>query len=175
MLKTLKKLIGRFLALILILLFIGLLIPLNVQMPVIGASNADFNHESFWYYPWGKSGTHKGVDIFAQKGTPVKSATTGLVVYTGQNDMGGNIVLVLSAKWRLHYYAHLDEVKTSRFSWVTQDDSIGTVGTSGNAAGKAPHLHYTMATFIPHFWRWDDSPQGWKKMFYDNPIPQILQ
>lgn len=175
MLKTLKRLIGRLLALILIILTIGLLIPQNIQMPVTGAGNSDFNHQSFWFYPWGKSGTHKGVDIFAKKGTAVKSATSGLVVFKGQNEMGGNIVLVLGPKWRFHYYAHLDEVKTSRFNWVNHSDVIGTVGDSGNAKGKPPHLHYTIATFLPHFWHWTNGPQGWKKMFYLNPIPHIKE
>ncbi len=175
MLKKLKRFIGRLLLFLLTILIIGLLIPENIQMPVSGAGNSDFNHQSFWFHPWGKSGTHKGVDIFAKKGTPIKSATTGLVLYSGQNEMGGNIALVLGPKWRFHYYAHLEEVEVERFDWVTQNDQIGTVGDSGNAKGKPPHLHYTIATFLPYFWRWDSSPQGWKKMFYLNPIPYIRE
>lgn len=173
MLKTLKRLTKAFLWFLLIILIIGLIIPQNIQMPVTGAGNADFNHQSFWFYPWGRSGTHKGVDIFAKKGTTIKSATSGLVVYSGQNEMGGNIALVLGPKWRFHYYAHMQDVEVKRFDWLTKDDNIGTVGDSGNAKGKPAHLHYTIATFLPHFWRYDNSPQGWKKMFYMNPIPYI--
>ncbi len=173
MLKTLKKLIRRLLWFLLIVLTTGLLIPQRIQMPLSGAGNSDFNHQSFWYYPWGRSGTHKGVDIFAKKGTPIKSATSGLVVFSGQNEMGGNIAVVLGPKWRFHYYAHMREVTASRFDWVTKSDNIGTVGDSGNAKGKPPHLHYTISTFLPHFWLWDGSPQGWKKMFFINPIPYI--
>lgn len=175
MLKTLKRLFRRFLLCVLAILIIGLLIPQNIQMPVSGADNSDFNHESFWFHPWGRSGTHKGVDIFANKGTPIKSATSGLVLYSGQNEMGGNIALVLGPKWRFHYYAHLQDTEVNRFDWITQNDQIGTVGDSGNAKGKPPHLHYTIATFLPHFWRWDNDPQGWKKMFYLNPIPYIRE
>lgn len=173
MLKTLKNFIRRLLWLLVIVLIIGLIIPQNIQMPVTGAGNADFNHQSFWFYPWGKSGTHKGVDIFAKKGTIIKSATTGLVLYSGQNEMGGNIALVLGPKWRFHYYAHMQDVEVKHFDWLTKNDNIGTVGDSGNAKGKPAHLHYTIATFLPHFWRYDNSPQGWKKMFYMNPIPSI--
>ena len=50
---------------------------------------------------------------------------------------------------------------------------IGKVGSSGNAAGKSPHLHYSIITPIPYFWRIDTSKQCWKKMFYLNPIDYI--
>jgi peptidoglycan LD-endopeptidase LytH len=142
-------------------------------MPVEGATEGDYNKKSFWFYPWGKSGTHKGVDIFAGEGTNVLAATGGLVLYTGEIKMGGNVVLILGPKWRLHYYAHLKEIKTSTFSWASKEDVIGTVGTTGNAKGKPPHLHYTIATPIPYPWRIDSAPQGWKKMFYLNPIDYL--
>ncbi|MCB9262035.1 MAG: M23 family metallopeptidase [Flavobacteriales bacterium] len=139
-------------------------------MPVEGATAKDYHSQSFWYYPWGKSVTHKGVDIFAKKGTNVHSATKGFVVYCGQVGLGGNMVLILGPKWRVHYYAHLNEIKTTSFRYVNQQSVIGTVGNSGNAVSKSPHLHYTISTPIPYIWRKDNSVQGWKKMFYLNPI-----
>ena len=152
------------------ILGVGLLYPQNFSMPVDGATKNSYNLKSFWYFPWGRSGTHKGVDIFARKGTAVRSTTNGLVLYTGQLKQGGNIVLVLGPKWRLHYYAHLQEITTSNFSLIANGRQVGTVGTSGNAAGKQPHLHYSLTTLIPYFWQIDAGQQGWKKMFYLNPI-----
>lgn len=153
------------------IIFLGFLIPQQLQMPVVGASNADYHPKSFWYYPWGRSVTHKGVDIFAQKGTPIKSATNGIVISTGNLSVGGNYVLILGPKWRLHYYAHLNDIKTDKFSIVSKKNIIGTVGNSGNAKGKAPHLHYAIFTPFPYFWKLDlKAKQGWKKMFYLNPI-----
>jgi len=142
-------------------------------MPVKGASANSYNASSFWYYPWGKSVTHKGVDIFAKEGTGVTSSVSGLVLYTGQISMGGNIVVILGPKWRIHYYAHLKEIKASTFSWASKDEVIGSVGTSGNAKGKPPHLHYSIVTLIPYPWRIDSDHQGWKKMFYLNPIDYL--
>ena len=159
--------------LLLLLIGIGLLYPQYYSMPVEGASQSSYHPKSFWYYPWGTSGTHKGVDIFSKQGTPVRSATSGLVLYTGQLKLGGNIVLVLGPKWRLHYYAHLNEITTSNFSLVGGGEQLGTVGTTGNAAGKPPHLHYAVVTPIPYFWRMDEDKQGWKKMFYLNPIEYL--
>lgn len=168
-------LIKKTILMILITLTIGFLIPEQFKMPVTGASENSYNQESFWYYPWGKSVTHKGVDIFAKTGTRVVSSTIGLVLFCGNMGRGGKVVIVLGPKWRLHYYAHLNEIKTSKFSLVNHDKTIGTVGTTGNAAGKSPHLHYSIATLIPYLWRIDGSPQGWKKMFYLNPIDKLRQ
>ncbi len=157
--------------LFLILLFIlGFFIPQNIEIPVMGANSSSYNSKSFWAYPWGHSVTHKGVDIFAKKGTSVIPATSGLVLLAGEVPIGGNFVLILSAKWRVHYYAHLNEIKTSAFSFVNKKTIIGTVGNTGNAKGKPCHLHYSIFTPVPYVWRADKSVQGWKKMFYLNPI-----
>ncbi len=157
----------------LFILLIGLLLPQSFQMPVEGASHRDYNRNSFWYFPWGKSITHKGVDIFAKAGTTVRSSTKGIVLYCGENKMGGNTVWVLGPKWRLHYYAHLQSINTHTFALVNATVKIGTVGSSGNAVGKAPHLHYSILTPIPYPWRIDEDIQGWKKMFYLNPIDYL--
>ena len=164
--KTRKKILIGLLAIVII----GLLIPQNLQMPVKGASQSDYNSESFWYYPWGKSITHKGVDVFAKKGTDIKASTIGIVLYAGKIPVGGNIIVILGPKWRLHYYAHLHELKSSTLSLVNKNTSIGTVGSTGNAAGKSPHLHYSIMTVLPYVWRMDSDRQGWMKMFYLNPI-----
>lgn len=153
----------------------GLLLPQNLSMPVEGADRHSYNTESFWYYPWGRSVTHKGVDIFAKEGADIHASVKGLVVYTGQLEMGGNVVVVLGPKWRLHYYAHLKGIRTKTLSWVSKHTVIGSVGTSGNAQGKAPHLHYSILTLFPYPWRIDGSKQGWKKMFYLNPIDYLKQ
>ncbi|GAO44609.1 M23 family metallopeptidase [Flavihumibacter petaseus] len=156
-----------------IVLLLGYLLPERFDMPVEHAGLKSYDQQSFWYYPWGESGTHKGVDIFAKKGTRVNAATSGLVLYTGNIRLGGNVVLVLGPHWKFHYYAHLDGTYTSGFCWVQRGSKIGTVGDSGNAKGKPAHLHYTIKSIVPLFWKIDLSKQGWKKMFYLNPIPYL--
>ncbi len=48
-------------------LMIGYLLPGEIVMPVKGATSHDWYKASFWYEPWGSSGVHKGIDIFAKK------------------------------------------------------------------------------------------------------------
>lgn len=163
----------KFLIVLFATLLTGFLIPENFQIPVKGANLKSYNQSSFWYYPWGASGVHKGVDVFAKEGTSVLSSTPGIVLYSGTIKLGGNVVLTLGPKWRLYYYAHLKDVNTSVFSFLSSGEGVGTIGTTGNAKGKSPHLHFTILTLIPYPWRMDSSRQGWKKMFYLNPIEQL--
>jgi murein DD-endopeptidase MepM/ murein hydrolase activator NlpD len=156
-----------------VILVIGFLLPQDIQMPVKGASSNSYHPKSYWAYPWGKSITHKGVDIFAKKGTEIKSATNAFVLLKGFYYPAGNFVVTIGPKWRFHYYAHLHEIHTTLFSFLTRDSVIGTVGDTGNAKGKQHHLHYVIATPFPYFWRLDRGVQGWMKMFILNPIPYL--
>ncbi len=158
---------------VLFVILTGFLIPQNLQMPVEGADASSYNKDTFWYYPWGSSVTHKGIDVFSKKGTAINSSTKGLVLYSGTIQKGGNVVIILGPKWRIHYYAHLHRITASRFSYVSPSTKIGEVGDSGNAKGKQPHLHYSIATIFPYFWRIDKDKQGWKKMIYLNPIDYL--
>ena len=165
---------GRLFAYLLALLFLLILCwPERLQIPVAGAGPRDWNAHSYWAYPWGNSVVHKGIDIFAPRGTPVLAASGGVVLYQGEIPVGGEVILMLGANWRLHYYAHLASRVVHGGQWLAQGSQLGTVGDSGNARGKAPHLHYSIVTLLPHLWRWDDDRQGWKKIFYLNPDPLL--
>ena len=167
MLKTLK--------LLAFILALGLCIPERGVITVQNATAKDWNKQSFWYAPWGKSGVHKGIDIFAKQGTNVIASTGGLVVFTGNIEMGGNVVAVLGPKWRIYYYAHLDSIHTRSLSWTSRGELIGAVGRTGNAAGKPPHLHYSVLSLIPYPWRFSTETQGWKKLFFVNPMQELSE
>lgn len=148
---------------------VGCLLPEPVAMPVVGATPADWHPESFWHHPWGRSIVHRGIAIFAPEGTPVASATAGVVVACGRRGRGGNVVLVAGPRWRLHYYAHLLDIRIHRGDRVAAGTVIGSVGTSGNAAGTPPHLHYAILSLLPKPWRIDREPLGVLKAFYEDP------
>lgn len=85
---------------------------------------------------------HKGVDYAAARGTPIKAAGNGRVVFKGRKGGYGNTVIIKHASSTSTLYAHM-----SRFgrdirngSRVQQGQIIGYVGSSGLATG--PHLHY---------------------------------
>ena len=92
----------------------------------------------------GRDRTHAGVDIFAPRGTPVRSTTRGLVVSVRDGGLGGKQVWVIGPALERHYYAHLqdwaDGLRAGRV--VDTGDLLGRVGDSGNARGTPPHLHY---------------------------------
>jgi murein DD-endopeptidase MepM/ murein hydrolase activator NlpD len=118
---------------------------------------------------------HKGVDIFADRGTPVVAPTYGLVVYRGHTANGGRVVVMLGPKFRVHYFAHLDAAHVYPGFPVWNGRALGAVGDSGNAKGKPPHLHYVILTLVPYPWRIDSSKQGWKKMLYLDPLEVLGQ
>jgi murein DD-endopeptidase MepM/ murein hydrolase activator NlpD len=94
--------------------------------------------------PRGRDRTHAGVDIFASRGTPVLSATRGIVASVREGGLGGKQVWVLGPGGERHYYAHLDDWREGLETGdlVAPGEPLGTVGTTGNARGTPPHLHY---------------------------------
>lgn len=152
------------------LLFLIYLPDEKNHIPVANATTKDWNPKSFWYYPWGRSITHKGIDIFAKSGSNVVARTQGFVIFAGNKGIGGKAIVVLSNKARLHYYAHLKTINTAKFTLVSAGEKIGEVGNTGNAKGKPAHLHYSISRIFPQPLDWDfNAPQGWKKMFYIDP------
>ena len=101
-----------------------------------------------WHAPRGTDRLHEGQDIFAPKGTPILSATSGYVYNIGENNLGGQTVSVIGAGGRVYYYAHLDAYARGlqigdRVNTLTV---LGYVGTTGNAQGTPPHLHFGIYT-----------------------------
>ncbi len=164
--KTRKQAYG-FIVFVILVLFM----PYSAIIPVKGATTKNWNPKSFWFYPWGHSITHKGIDIFSPKGTPVLSSTHGIVFYTANSGKGGKSIMILGPRWRFHYYAHLDSIKVFQLQPLKRGQTIGTVGATGNAKGKPPHLHFAVTTPFPHLHLWDQkSVHGWKKIFYLDPV-----
>lgn len=149
---------------------VAFVIPESHQMPVQGASSKDWNHQSFWYYPWGNNRVHQGIDIFAKENTPVVAPTNALILKMGQDSLGGNIVLLIGAKWRFHYFAHLKHYN-KKLSWfVHTGEVLGWVGNTGNAQGKAPHLHYSIRSLFPRFWMYNSkNKKAWSRLFFIDP------
>lgn len=102
--------------------------------PVQG--RAEFRDDYGYRKPGGR--VHRGVDLYAPLGTPVVAPRPGRVERS-EGGMAGKEV-TLHAEGRRFVFAHL-----SRFGedgQVEAGEEIGYVGTTGNAEGATPHLHF---------------------------------
>lgn len=89
-----------------------------------------------------KNGLHNdGINIKAAKGTPVRGADNGVVVYAGNELKGsGNLVLVRHDNRWMTAYAHMDKILVNRGDVIQAGQTIGTVGSTGSV--DSPQLHF---------------------------------
>ena len=113
-----------------------------LRVPVHGVSTSKL--VSTFGAPRSGGRKHKGVDIFADKGTPVHPMGKGFVVRVGENRLGGKTVHTFGHAGALCYYAHLDHWGPDAIVGkpVTRSSILGYVGNTGNAATTKPHLHF---------------------------------
>ncbi len=86
-----------------------------------------------------RSFAHKGLDIAASNGTPIKAAASGTVVSAGRSGSYGNMVLISHGNGVQTLYAHCSQLNVSKGQKVSQGQVIAKVGSTGRATG--PHLH----------------------------------
>lgn len=93
----------------------------------------------------GGSWENNGNDLFAAKGTTVRSPIAG-VVRLGRDDgsMGGNRFHVRRDDGLEVYGAHLASLTTRDGARLEAGQEVGTVGDTGNARGTTPHLHFAI-------------------------------
>ncbi|MGB3587313.1 MAG: peptidoglycan DD-metalloendopeptidase family protein [Tunicatimonas sp.] len=92
--------------------------------------------------------SHRGIDIFAPKGTPVVAAHAGIVTPKTSSGLGGKVVWLSSFKKKFNqYYAHLDSQAVTPGQRVSRGDTLGFVGNTGNARFTPPHLHFSIYAF----------------------------
>jgi murein DD-endopeptidase MepM/ murein hydrolase activator NlpD len=85
---------------------------------------------------------HTGVDLAAPRGTPVKAAGDGKVIFVGTRGGYGKVVELQHGAQYSTLYGHLSKFapKLKAGCNVKQGDIIGNVGRTGLATGD--HLHY---------------------------------
>lgn len=116
--------------------------PTSLSVPVEGIAARRI--ADTWGGPRSGGRHHQGVDIFAKRGTTVRSNTPGLVLRIADVGIDGKHVWVLGPAGERHYYAHLDDwaPRLARGTRVHVGTPLGIVGDTGNAKGTPPHLHY---------------------------------
>ncbi|NJN86450.1 MAG: M23 family metallopeptidase [Leptolyngbyaceae cyanobacterium SL_7_1] len=83
---------------------------------------------------------HSGVDLAAERGTPVLAVGGGTVAFVGEQGAYGNLIVINHAEGLQTRYAQLDGMMVEVGQRVNAGDRIGTVGSTGVA--NAPHLHF---------------------------------
>jgi murein DD-endopeptidase MepM/ murein hydrolase activator NlpD len=143
------------------------LLARGMLIPVAGATVGQL-HDTF---DEGRDGgrVHRALDIMAPRGTPVLSADSGRILRVSTNSLGGNIIYATDPLGRVvYYYAHLDAYQPglTQGAPVARGDTLGFVGTTGNAPKDTPHLHFQVMRMPSDGKYWDGEPI--------NPYPLIL-
>lgn len=88
--------------------------------------------------------SHTGIDVSAAGGTPIYAAKGGQVIMSeygsGVNWSYGNFVVIDHGDGTTTLYAHMSSRAVSEGQLVTQGQTIGYVGNTGNSKGN--HLHF---------------------------------
>jgi len=95
-------------------------------------------------------GFHRGIDMAALKGTPVRAALSGVVVEARYASGYGNVVVLQHARKYKTRYAHLDTIGVKVGQKIMRGNVLGTVGDTGlvRKLGKdASHLHFEVCVF----------------------------
>jgi len=86
--------------------------------------------------------THQGNDIFASEGTPVRAPEDGSVRFS-EDPVSGKSVYVTTANGTFYFGCHLvGYADLGDGAHVTQGQTVGFVGNTGDAMGGSPHLHF---------------------------------
>lgn len=116
----------------------------GLRIPVAGVAAGQLGDT------WGQSRAdgdraHHAIDIVAARGTRVVAAAAGTVEKLFESADGGHTVYIrrTDPAW-IDYYAHLDTYAPDLREGlaIRQGQTIGAVGSTGNASAEAPHLHY---------------------------------
>jgi LysM repeat protein len=84
---------------------------------------------------------HLAIDIAAGEGAPIYAADSGVVVFAGWANGGyGYMVMIDHGNGYQTLYAHMSQVSTSCGRSVSQGQTIGYSGSTGNSTGA--HLHF---------------------------------
>ena len=84
---------------------------------------------------------HKGIDLASRTGNKIKTMAKGKVTRVKYSNKGyGNLVEIDHGNGFLTKYAHLHKIYVKEGDYLTVDDTVGEVGSTGRSTG--PHLHY---------------------------------
>jgi murein DD-endopeptidase MepM/ murein hydrolase activator NlpD len=125
------------------------------RWPVRGPVNSEFGNRPS---PWTKANEfHSGMDIRAERGTPVKAPAAGTVNFAGSHAEYGLTVILDHGNDLKSVYGHLSRIGVSQGDRIERGAEIGQTGNTGRSSG--PHLHYEIVlkgqAVNPRAYLWD--------------------
>lgn len=132
----------------------------NLHFPVAGFDGRPLDN-SYDDPRDGGSRRHHAIDIMAPRGTPVLSVQDGRILRLSRNAKGGITIYATDAEERfVFYYAHLDRYHAGIREGlpVLRGDTLGYVGTTGNAPESVPHLHFQLMRMPADGRFWNGEP-----------------
>jgi murein DD-endopeptidase MepM/ murein hydrolase activator NlpD len=104
----------------------------GLAWPVRGTVTSEYG------YRWGRM--HAGIDIAAPRGTPIRAAKAGDVIFSGWMSGYGNCVIIDHGGGFSTLYAHQSRIAAGDGAAVGRGEVIGYVGSTGHSTGN--HLHF---------------------------------
>ena len=125
------------------------------RWPVRGAVNSEFGNRNS---PWNPGiEFHSGIDIRAERGTPIYAPANGSVVLAGTHQEYGNAIILDHGQDVRSLYGHLSKLNVQPGQRVERGALVGWTGNTGRSSG--PHLHYEILVrgqaVNPRAYLWD--------------------
>ena len=131
------------------------LASLPSRWPVRGPVNSEFG--SRVSPGTNRSEFHSGMDIRAERGTPVRAPAAGVVAYAGTQPEYGTTIIIDHGQDIRSLYGHLAQISVSAGHRVERGALVGYTGNTGRSSG--PHLHYEILVrnqpVNPRAYLWD--------------------
>jgi len=105
---------------------------MGLVWPVRGSVTSEYG------YRWGRM--HAGIDIAAPRGTPIRAAKAGDVIFSGWMSGYGNCLIIDHGGGFSTLYGHQSRIAANDGAAVNRGDVIGYVGSTGHSTGN--HLHF---------------------------------
>ncbi len=108
---------------------------ISLARPVSGTITSRFGARSSI-----RKSVHTGLDIATSSGTAYSAAAAGTVSFAGYKGSYGNLIVITHSNGVQTYYGHSSKIYVKAGQTVSQGQTIGAVGSTGNSTG--PHLHF---------------------------------
>jgi murein DD-endopeptidase MepM/ murein hydrolase activator NlpD len=93
----------------------------------------------------GKMDFHDGIDIIADRYTPIRAVEDGVISFAGYRNIAGKTVIIEHLDGFTTFYAHCDSILVSEDQIVRKGEIVAKVGKTGYTTGY--HLHFGMKLY----------------------------